>query len=77
MTQRQVEILMESFKADPYPRKKAIDTLAKLLKISRRKIQVWFSNMRQKKTKEGVLKKSEYIVHFVCTVHIKKYSSTS
>ena len=59
MTKTEVDILLESFKTDPYPRKEEKNRLAESLNISRRKIELWFSNMRKKK---GVLKKSEYIM---------------
>ena len=58
MTESQVEILTKSFKANPYPEKNEILQLAKSLNTSKKAINNWFGNMRQKKAKEGMLKKS-------------------
>ena len=59
MTLSEVEILLESFKSNPYPRKEDKDQLAESLDISRKKIDLCFNYMRVKKLREGVLKKSE------------------
>ena len=58
-TESQVEVLMESFRADPYPRKKDIDQLADSLNISEKSIYWWFGNMRKKKSNDEVQKKRE------------------
>ena len=61
----QERVLMESFKADPYPGKQQKHHLARSLNVSQKAIQQWFNHMRQKKSKEGVLKKSEYKAHYI------------
>ena len=57
-TDSQVGLLLENFKADPYPGKEVKDQFAQLLNTSRKKIGKWFDNMRQKKSKEGFQEKS-------------------
>lgn len=58
-TDSQVEVLMESFKTNPYPPKEYKDKLAESLNISRKIINRWFVNMRRKKLKEGVQMKGQ------------------
>ena len=50
---------MKSFKANPYPGIQEKLHLAKLLNTSQKVIENWFGNMREKKSKEGILKKSK------------------
>ena len=53
------DILMKSFEADPYPGKREKLQLAKSLNTSQKTIENWFGNMRARRSKEGILKKSE------------------
>ena len=55
----QLEILKDSFRADPNPRKEARDQLAESLNISEKQIVKWFRNRRYRKSIEGVKKSSE------------------
>ena len=56
---RQLDILKESFRANPYPRSEDKDQLAQSLNISRNVVSKWFRNMRQRKPSESVISKSE------------------
>ena len=55
-TASQVQILMKSFEANPYPGIKQKRQLAKSLNISQITIENWFGSMRHKKSKQGILK---------------------
>ena len=59
-TENEVKILMKSFKTNPHPERKEKHQLAKSFNISQRTIESWFIYMRRKKSKDGVLKKSEH-----------------
>ena len=59
MTESQVQILMESFKTNPYPRKEHKHQLSESLNITQKNIEKWFDYMRHKKLKEGVQMKGQ------------------
>ena len=58
-TESQVKVLMESFKADPYPQEEEKHQLAKSLNISYGEVVKWFYNIRHRTSKEGTLAQSE------------------
>ena len=56
-TESQVELLMKIFEANPYPGIKEKLQLAKLLNISEKEIENWFRSIRERKSKQGIMKK--------------------
>ena len=60
-TENQAEILMKTFKASAYgyPERKELDQLAESLNVSKKRVENWFSHMRFRLAKRGMLPQSE------------------
>ena len=59
MTKCEQEILMKSFRANPYPTKEEKCQLAMSLNTSQKVIQIWFGNCRQREKNKREMKRSE------------------
>ena len=60
-TENQSEMLMKTFQASAYayPERKVLDQLAESLNVSKKRVENWFSHMRCKLAKRGMLPQSE------------------
>ena len=85
MTARQTQILMKKFKTKPYLEEKEKYQLAKLLTVSKSRITVWFTKMRSKRRRQGLLPEGDgcsavniyqYLLYSLCSVYIEGISST-
>ena len=59
MTERQKDTLMEIFQANAYPGRKVIRQLTNSFNVPKNCIYNWFSTIRHKKAKEGMLTKGK------------------
>ena len=55
MTAKQTQILMKRFEEKPRLEEEEKYQLAKLLNVSEKSITMWFSNMRRKRKRQGLL----------------------
>ena len=59
LTKSQEQVLVESFKSDPCPSDMDKNQLAESFSISRKRIDMWFANMRKKNSIKEDPRKSE------------------
>ncbi|KAL7349449.1 homeobox protein HD-3 [Encephalitozoon intestinalis] len=73
MSPGQVEILVDSFKENPFPSTSTREELSKTLGTSPRTVQIWFQNQRQKvRNQTRAPEKRDVFKEYVHYEHLRK-----